>query len=116
MSENMGNPVLDEFEINGEELERINEMPEEQAYVGLVSVIMPVYNIEKYLAWSIQSVLNQSYPYFELILVDDGSVDSSASICDEFAEKDPRIKVIHQENKGVSVARNRGIEEAIAKY
>lgn len=85
---------------------------EEQVDLGLISVIIPVYNIEKYLPWCIQSVLNQSYPYFELILVDDGSTDSSSAICDEFAENDSRIRVIHKENRGVSAARNSGIEEA----
>ena len=64
----------------------------------LVSVIVPVYNVEKYLARCIQSVCGQSYQELEIILVDDGSKDKSGVICDEYAERDGRIKVIHKEN------------------
>lgn len=90
------------------------ELADEEAQIdrGLVSVIIPVYNVEKYLPWCIQSVLNQSYPYFELILIDDGSTDNSSEICDEFAQTDSRIRVIHKENQGVSASRNKGIDEA----
>lgn len=76
------------------------------------SVIVPVYNVEKYLRECIDSVLAQTFEDFELILVDDGSTDSSGCICDEYAEKDSRIKVIHKENEGQSTARNKGIENA----
>lgn len=76
----------------------------------LISVIVPVYNVEKYLTRCVDSILNQSYKNFELILVDDGSPDQSGVICDEYALKDKRIEVIHKENKGISDARNIGLE------
>lgn len=78
------------------------------------SIIIPVYNTEKFLHACIDSVLAQKFADFELILVDDGSTDSSGRICDEY--KDPRIKVIHRENSGVSVARNIGINAASGEY
>lgn len=81
-----------------------------------VSIIVPVYNAENYLHKCIDSLLNQNYTDFELILVNDGSKDNSGKICDEYAEKDNRIKVIHKENGGVSSARNRGLDEACGKY
>ena len=74
-----------------------------------ISVIVPVYNVEKYLSRCIDSILNQTFRDFELILVDDGSPDKSGEICDEYAKKDDRIKVIHKKNGGVSIARNTGI-------
>ena len=76
----------------------------------MVSIIVPVYNAEKYLHRCVDSVLNQVYKDFELILVDDGSNDSCPQICDEYALKDCRVKVIHQDNSGVSVARNHGLK------
>ena len=79
----------------------------------LISVIVPVYKVEPYLERCIKSVLEQTYTRFELILVDDGSPDRCGEICDEYAKKDTRIRVIHQENAGVSKARNVGIELAI---
>lgn len=82
----------------------------------LFSVIVPVYNVEQYLRECVDSILNQSFTDFELILVDDGSKDSSGAICDEYAEKDSRVKVIHKENGGQSTARNRGIDEAQGQY
>lgn len=82
------------------------------ADLGLVSVIVPVYNVEGYLRPCVQSVLAQTYPHFELLLVDDGSTDSSPAICDEFAAMDSRVRVIHKENQGPSATRNRGIEES----
>lgn len=82
----------------------------------LVSVIIPVYNVEKYLARCIQSVCGQSYQGLEIILVDDGSKDKSGVICDEYAERDGRIKVIHKENGGLGDARNAGVEKAEGKY
>lgn len=82
----------------------------------LISIIVPVYKVEKYLENCILSLLNQTYENIEIILIDDGSPDNSGKICDEYAEKDERIKVIHGENAGVSVARNIGIENASGQY
>lgn len=80
------------------------------------SFIMPVYQCEKYLVTSIQSILSQTYFDWELILIDDGSTDSSPAICDAFAEKDARIHVLHQNNKGPSAARNEGLKAAVGEY
>ncbi len=77
-----------------------------------IGVITPVYKVEKYIAECIESILAQTYTNFRLILVDDGTPDKSGKICDEYAKKDPRITVIHQENAGVTCARKRGFEEA----
>ena len=74
-----------------------------------ISVIMPVYNVEKYLCQAVDSVLAQTYDDFELILVDDGSPDGCGAICDSYAAKDRRVKVVHQPNGGVSVAGTRQI-------
>lgn len=82
----------------------------------LYSVIVPVYNSEKVIGRCIESILCQTLDDFELILVDDGSTDSSGEICDHYKEKDQRIKVIHIKNSGVSAARNIGINHAIGKY
>ena len=82
----------------------------------MVSVIIPVYNVEKYLAECIDSVLLQSYKNFELLLIDDGSKDNSSAICDEYAKKDYRIKIFHKKNGGLSSARNYGINKAIGEY
>lgn len=81
-----------------------------------LSIIIPVYNNENYLRSSLQSVLAQTYPDFEVLVVDDGSTDGSRAICQEFAQKDKRLRIIHKENGGVSSARNRGIEEAVGQY
>ena len=78
----------------------------------MVSIIVPVYNVEEYLRECVDSVLNQTYSDVEVILVDDGSTDQSGNICDEYAKMDSRIKVIHKKNGGVSSARNTGIETA----
>ncbi|HHX59491.1 MAG TPA: glycosyltransferase family 2 protein [Epulopiscium sp.] len=82
----------------------------------MISVIIPVYNIEDYITRCIESVLNQSYKNFELLLINDGSSDDSGFICDKFSNKDSRVKVFHQENKGVSAARNLGIHKAKGKW
>ena len=82
----------------------------------LISIVIPIYNVEKYIKGCIESVINQTYKELEIILVDDGGTDRCPEICDEFAEKDNRIKVIHQENKGLSGARNTGIDSSKGKY
>jgi glycosyltransferase involved in cell wall biosynthesis len=82
----------------------------------LVSVIVPVYNAEKYLGRCVESILAQTYGTLELILVDDGSADRSGAICDWYAEQDNRVRVIHKANAGVSAARNDGIEAATGEY
>jgi glycosyltransferase involved in cell wall biosynthesis len=82
----------------------------------LVSVIVPVYNVEKYIHKCIESLLGQTYKAIEIILVDDGSKDGSGAICDEYASKDSRVKVIHKENGGLSSARNSALEIAQGKY
>lgn len=78
----------------------------------LFSIIVPVYNVEKYLNECVESVLNQSFKDWELILVDDGSLDNSGLICDQYAQKDCRIRVIHKKNGGLSSARNVGLQNA----
>lgn len=85
------------------------EMPE-------ISIIVPVYNIDRYLSRCIDSILKQSLKDFELILVDDGSTDQSGNICDNYGQKDKRIKVLHKINGGVSSARNLGLNEARGNY
>lgn len=82
----------------------------------MISIIIPVYNVEKYLTECLDSILSQTYTDFEVILVDDGSPDNSGTICDEYAQKDMRIRVIHQKNAGVSAARNNGIEQARGEW
>lgn len=81
-----------------------------------LSIIVPVYNSEKYLCNCLDSITEQSFRDFELILIDDGSADSSGTICDNYAMNDGRIKVIHKENGGASSARNCGIQSASGKY
>ena len=83
---------------------------------NLISVIIPVYNVENYLEMAVNSVINQTYTNLEIILIDDGSTDNSGKICDEFAKKDNRVKVIHQKNSGGSEARNVGIKNATGRY
>ena len=83
---------------------------------GLVSVIMPVYNTASLVGSAIESVLNQSYDHFELLIVDDGSKDRSLEVCNAYAQKDKRVIVMHQENAGQSVARNRALSVATGQY
>lgn len=83
----------------------------------IVSIIIPIYNVkEKYLRKCIESAIDQTLKEIEIILIDDGSQDKCGEICDEYADKDGRIKVIHKENGGVSSARNRGLEQAVGEY
>lgn len=82
----------------------------------LISVVVPIYNVENYIKKCVDSILSQTYKNLEIILVDDGSPDNCPQICDEYAQKDSRIKVIHKENGGVSSARNIGMENARGKW
>jgi len=75
-----------------------------------ISIIVPVYKVEKYLKKCVDSILAQTFSDFELILVDDGSPDNSGRICDDYAKKDARVRVVHKQNGGLSSARNAGIE------
>lgn len=84
--------------------------------VSQISVIVPVYNVEKYLRQCLDSLAGQTMKEIEIILIDDGSTDHCGSICDEYAEKDPRFKVFHTKNRGLSAARNLGIEKAQSEW
>ena len=84
--------------------------------VPLISVVVPVYKVEKYLKKCVDSIIAQTYKNIEIIIVDDGSPDSCPEICDEYAEKDSRVKVIHRQNGGLSAARNSGIKIAAGEY
>lgn len=82
----------------------------------MFSIVVPVYNVEVYLTKCIDSILMQSYPNFELILVNDGSTDNSPMICDKYAKKDHRVKVVHKHNGGLSSARNEGLAKSTGEY
>lgn len=82
----------------------------------MVSVIVPIYNVEKYLRHCIESIINQTYQELEIILIDDGSPDGSGVICEEYAKKDSRIKVVHKQNEGLGFARNTGLEYVTGDY
>ena len=82
----------------------------------LVSIIVPVYNVEAYLSRCLESIAAQTFRDFECILVDDGSTDSSPALCDEWAQRDPRFRVLHQKNGGISAARNSGMDAAQGQY
>lgn len=81
-----------------------------------ISVIVPVYGGEKYLGECIESILGQTFKDFELLLLDDGSPDRSGEICDEYARRDGRIRVIHKENEGINATRRRGVHEAKGEW
>lgn len=81
-----------------------------------ISIIIPVYNVEKYISECIESILKQTYNNFELLLINDGSTDTSGNICDKYAELDKRIRVFHKKNEGVGIARNLGIEHARGEW
>lgn len=83
---------------------------------GVVSVVLPIYNVEQYLERCIKSIVDQTYENLEIILVDDGSPDRCPEICEEWAKRDGRIKVVHKENAGLGMARNTGIENATGDY
>ena len=82
----------------------------------LISVIVPVYNVERYLRQCLDSLINQTYNELEVIMVDDGSKDSSGKICDEYSEKYDNFKVVHKENAGLGMARNTGFEHIKGEY
>ena len=82
----------------------------------LISVIVPVYNVENYLEKCLYSLLNQTYSNIQIVLIDDGSTDKSGKICDSYLEKDKRIVVYHTSNRGVSSARNLGLANSKGKY
>lgn len=81
-----------------------------------ISVIIPVYNAEKYIRECLESVINQTYPELEILIIDDGSTDNSYAICKKYEEQDSRITVLHQENQGASVARNLGLKHVTGQY
>ena len=82
----------------------------------LISIIVPVYNVEEYIEQALDSLINQTYKNIEIIIIDDGSTDNSAIICERYAEEDKRIVVIHTANNGVAIARNLGINLAKGEY
>lgn len=82
----------------------------------IISVIVPIYSAAPFLDKCIQSILNQSFEDFELLLINDGSKDNSGAICDSYAQKDKRVKVFHQANAGVSAARNKGLDYAQGEW
>ncbi len=84
----------------------MNEKFEEDEQKEIISIIVPIYNAEKYLDKCISSIVSQTYQNLQIILVDDGSADNSGKMCDEWVKKDQRIEVIHKKNAGVSAARN----------
>lgn len=90
--------------------------PKNTSMAEKISVVVPVYNVEKYLERCVNSILNQSYKNLEIILVDDGSTDSSGAICDNFAKKHSRLRVYHTQNSGLSSARNFGLEKSSGEY
>ncbi len=91
-------------------------MNESMAFDKTVSVIVPVYNVKDYLSDCLESVIKQTFKNLEIIVVDDGSTDGSDRICDDYKKKDSRIKVIHQENRGLSAARNEGVKASSGDY
>lgn len=97
-------------------IEQNNNIKRGMTVVEVISIIVPIYNIEKYLARGLESLISQTYPHLEIILVNDGSKDNSLAICEDYARRDGRIKVIDKVNEGVSVARNTGLEAATGSY
>ena len=81
-----------------------------------ISIIVPIYNGAKYINKCIEMIINQTFKDFELIIIDDGSTDNTSDMCNEYAKKDKRIKVISKKNEGTWAARNRGIDESRGKY
>lgn len=84
--------------------------------MDLVSIVIPAYNVENYLKECVHSLLHQSYSEYEIVIIDDGSTDSTYQICEELAAENSKVKIFHQENQGVSVARNNAMKHTIGKY
>lgn len=82
----------------------------------MITIVIPAFNVGQYLESCLESILNQTYQNFEIILIDDGSTDNTSRICDTYSQRDTRIKVIHQSNAGVSAARMRGFQVASGEY
>ena len=91
-------------------------MTEEGQTLPVVSIIVPVYNVKSYVGECVESLCRQTYTNLEILLVDDGSTDGSGEVCDEYADRDERIRVIHQANRGLSGARNMGLDDARGEY
>lgn len=91
-------------------------MKESDNKYPLVSIVIPIYNVEKYINQGLQNILSQDYPNFEILLINDGSTDNSAALCNSWEKKEPRIRVFHKENRGAGSARNVGILEGKGKY
>lgn len=83
---------------------------------SLITIVLPIYNVEKYLNRCIESIVTQTYSNLEIILIDDGSIDNSPVICDDWVNKDDRIRVIHKQNEGAGIARNTGLQNASGEY
>ena len=83
---------------------------------GVISVVVPVYNVADYLPACLDSILSQDYDALEVILIDDGSTDASGAICDDYAARDSRVRVIHQKNGGAAAAKNAGLRAAGGEY
>lgn len=94
----------------------IQSIHQDEERESLISIIVPVYKVEQYLNSCMESITNQTYTNLEIIMVDDGSPDNCPFMCDEWASKDTRIQVIHKENRGLSDARNKGLEKAMGNY
>ena len=84
--------------------------------IPIISIIVPIYNVENYIHYCLRSILNQTFSNYECLLIDDGSTDLSGTLCDNICHKDSRFKVIHQNNQGEAAARNQGLRHAIGKY
>lgn len=91
-------------------------MKSKDGITEIVSIVIPVYNVQNYLKECLDSVINQTYHTLEIILIDDGSTDESGTICDEYARKDKRIKVIHQKNQGAAIAKNTGLDAVTGQF
>ena len=83
---------------------------------GLITIVLPIYNVEKYLDRCMHSIVNQTFSNLEILMIDDGSTDSSGVLCDKWAKEDSRVRVIHKKNAGLGMARNTGIDNSRGEY